>query len=41
VKQAAIRQLQGMGFSEQQAERALWATSGNVERAVEWILSGM
>jgi uncharacterized UBP type Zn finger protein len=36
-----VRWLEGMGFSAQQAERALWATSGSVERAVEWILSGM
>ena len=40
-KAAAVAELLNMGFTQQQAERALWATKGNVQRAVEWCLSGM
>jgi uncharacterized UBP type Zn finger protein len=31
--------LMSMGFDESQARRALWATSGSVDRAVEWLLA--
>jgi hypothetical protein len=41
ARAAAVAELLNMGFTEQQAERALWATKGNVQRAVEWCLSGM
>lgn len=41
-KQAqALTKLQGMGFTVKQAQRALWASNGDVNRAVDWILSGM
>lgn len=36
-----IQTIMGMGFTAQQAERALWTTNGNLERAVERILCGL
>ncbi|KAF9351010.1 hypothetical protein BGX34_000856 [Mortierella sp. NVP85] len=36
-----IAQLADMGFTEKQARKALKETSGNVERAVEWLFSHM
>jgi hypothetical protein len=35
-----VRALLGMGFAEAEARRALWATSGSVDRAVEWLVNG-
>lgn len=37
---AALEALTAMGFTGQQAERALRVTSGDVERAANWILMG-
>jgi ubiquitin carboxyl-terminal hydrolase 5/13 len=37
----AIEMLAGMGFSEKHARMALEATSGNAERAADWLLSRM
>ncbi|RPA79660.1 ubiquitinyl hydrolase [Ascobolus immersus RN42] len=34
-----VEQLTGMGFSAQQAKKALKSTENNVERAVEWLFS--
>jgi uncharacterized UBP type Zn finger protein len=36
-----VAALMGMGFDARTAERALWATQGNLQRAVEWCLAGM
>ena len=37
----SIRFLTNMGFSQDQATRALKVTQGNIERAANWLLSGM
>ncbi|KAL4431062.1 hypothetical protein ABPG75_006318 [Micractinium tetrahymenae] len=40
VDPAAVEVLTAMGFTGQQAERALRVTSGDIERAANWILMG-
>lgn len=37
----SIQFLTNMGFSQEQAIRALKVTQGNIERAANWLLSGM
>ena len=37
----AVKSIEGMGFTAEQAKKALKATDNNVERAVDWIFSHM
>lgn len=37
--QAALEMVMGMGFTREQATKALKATDNNLERAVDWIFS--
>lgn len=37
--QAAMEMIMGMGFTRDQAMKALKATTNNLERAVDWIFS--
>lgn len=34
-----VQQLEAMGFTEQVAKYALSKTSGNIERAIDWLFS--
>lgn len=37
--QAALEMVMGMGFTREQATKALKATNNNLERAADWIFS--
>lgn len=39
--EGAVGALTGMGFSRDQAERALWVTHGSADRAAAWLADQM